>query len=418
MRDERAGEGEGGGPRPFRRRVFYIPGYDPFPPRRYRELYRREGAAQARLSGYDLAIRPRKGEGFGWHVAMRIGAAPAEAEVEVLVWSDLVQASMGGGVLASHARLARTAAAYIGTGALFRLVRLRKGPVIAAFYPVAVLLAQLALALAAGWLASRALSLALPGGGPWGTLARIAAGGGVALLALEAFRRLDRRLMAWYLLHDYAFTASRLGADPPELTARLAAFRARVAAALREEWDEVLLVGHSSGAHLGVTVLAGVLREGLPPGPRPALAFLTLGQVVPMASFLPRARALRADLRALSVSDALTWVDVSAPGDGCSFALCDPVAVSGAAGPGKRWPLVLSAAFSQTLRPETWKALKRRYFRVHFQYLCAFDNLPGKPWDYDYFRLTAGPRPLSAHFAGRPPSPGRIERALMPPVPA
>ena len=34
-------------PRPFRRKVFYIPGYDPFPPRRYRELYRSEGAAQA-----------------------------------------------------------------------------------------------------------------------------------------------------------------------------------------------------------------------------------------------------------------------------------------------------------------------------------------------------------------------------------
>ena len=27
-----------------RRRVFYIPGYDPIHPRRYRELYRKEGA--------------------------------------------------------------------------------------------------------------------------------------------------------------------------------------------------------------------------------------------------------------------------------------------------------------------------------------------------------------------------------------
>ena len=36
--------------RPFRRRVLYLPGYDPIPPRRYRELYRREGAAQATIS--------------------------------------------------------------------------------------------------------------------------------------------------------------------------------------------------------------------------------------------------------------------------------------------------------------------------------------------------------------------------------
>ena len=34
------------------RRVFYIPGYDPIHPRRYRELYRTEGAAQAALSDY------------------------------------------------------------------------------------------------------------------------------------------------------------------------------------------------------------------------------------------------------------------------------------------------------------------------------------------------------------------------------
>ena len=31
-----------------RRKVFYLPGFDPVPPRRYRELYRREGVQQAR----------------------------------------------------------------------------------------------------------------------------------------------------------------------------------------------------------------------------------------------------------------------------------------------------------------------------------------------------------------------------------
>ena len=48
-----------------------------------------------------------------------------------------------------------------------------------------------------------------------------------------------------------------------------------------------------------------------------------------MVSFLPAATELRSDLKQLGNSDAVTWVDVTAPGDGCSFALCDPVAVSG-----------------------------------------------------------------------------------------
>jgi len=166
----------------------------------------------------------------------------------------------------------------------------------------------------------------------------------------------------------------------------------------------VLVVGHSSGAHLGVSILADLIRGGQAPDRGPVLSFLSLGQVVPMVSFLPRARRLRADLAYLSARDEVTWVDVTAPGDGCAFALCDPVAVSGVAPQDKRWPLVISAAFTQTLSPERWRALRWRFFRLHFQYLCAFD----RPGDYDYFRVTAGPLTLADRFRGRTPSKSRI----------
>jgi len=213
-------------------------------------------------------------------------------------------------------------------------------------------------------------------------------------------------------MHDYAFSAAWGGANPPALEARLGDFADRIAEALAGDRDgapdEVLVVGHSSGAHLAVSVLADLLRAGRVPADGPALGLLTLGQVVPMMSFLPGAARLRADLALLSEQDAVAWVDVSAPGDGCAFALCDPVAVSGVAGPAKRWPLVISAAFTRTLSPARWRALRWRFFRLHFQYLCAFD----RPGDYDYFRITAGPRTLAARFAGRRPSRSRIERPL------
>jgi hypothetical protein len=169
--------------------------------------------------------------------------------------------------------------------------------------------------------------------------------------------------------------------------------------------QEVLIVGHSSGAYLAVSVLADLIRSGRVPKTGPVLGFLSLGQVVPMVSFLPDATRLRRDLHELSVTDALSWVDVTAPGDGCAFALCDPVAVSGVAPEDKKWPLVFSAAFTQTLSAARWKALRWRFFRLHFQYLCAFDQ----PKDYDYFQITAGPIPLCHRYAGRPPSKSRIE---------
>lgn len=383
-----------------RRRVFYIPGYDPVPPRRYRELYRRESASQARVSGYEIALgKPVDQDVFGWHVTARIENHEVTADFEVLVWSDIVRASMSDSIVATYGQMLRTVWVYVGSGALWPLMRLRKGPVLAALYPVAMLCLQAVLAMILGWIVMRLAGLGLP----W--VAATVLGVAAAVLMLRWFRTLDGRLFAYYLMHDFAFTAQLKGAYPPELETRLAVFGDRIAAALLDDVDEVLVVGHSSGAYLAVSVLADLMRAGRVRRKGAALGFLSLGQVVPMASFLPRAERLRRDLRDLSLRDELCWVDVSAPGDGCSFALCDPVAVSGVAPKEQRWPLVLSAAFSQTLSPEKQAALRHRFFRLHFQYLCAFD----RPGAYDYFRITAGPRTLCDRFAEQAPSPSRID---------
>ena len=391
-------EGLGAGQRPFRRQVFYIPGYDPFHPRRYRELYRTEAAAQAGISGYDLTLTPKATAGpYGWHVTARIGGAAVVADVEVLVWADLVKSSMTRGIWGTYGQMLRTAWIYIGSGALFALMRLRKGPMIAALYPVVFLLGQLALALLAGWGLGR-----LVGQVHWALGA--AAGGAMVWALLDLFRRWDNKVFAYYLMHDYAYSAQFGGANPPKLEVRMAAFRDQIGAALAAGYDEVLVVGHSSGAHLAVSILADLIRGGVQTGV--PLGFLSLGQVVPMVSFLPKAGRLRADLAYLCQRAEVTWVDVTAPGDGCAFALCDPVCVTGVApATGKRWPLVVSAAFTQSLSVERWKALRWRFFRLHFQYLCAFD----RPRDYDYFQITAGPMTLAQRFAGRGPSKSRIE---------
>ena len=405
-----------------RRKVFYVPGYDPFHPRRYRELYRKEGAAQAAISDYTLTLSPLQGgEGYAWHASIETADAHTDAEVEVLVWSDIVNASMGTSILSTYWQLLRTVWVYVRTGALFRLARLRKGPTIAALYPVVFLVGQALLAGGLGWIAFAMVRKAVeavaiheaiaPLSGPAAAASTGVAGmAGLAAFVtlLRWFRRHDNRIFAWYLMHDYAFTASQNGATPPALKTRLTSFANRISEALHEDWDEVLVVGHSSGAHLAVTVLADIIRQGRVHDAGPKLAFLSLGHVVPMVSFLPQAQELRRDLAFLGASDELTWVDVSAPGDGCAYALCDPVIVSGVATEGQRWPLVLSAAFTQTLSRERWRELRWRFFRLHFQYLCEFD----RPADYDYFLITAGPMTLADRYRGRAASKSRIERPL------
>lgn len=394
-----------------RRKVFYIPGYDPIHPRRYRELYRKEGAEQARISGYRIALSPRQGGSrYGWHVDATVEGAEVHADVDVLVWSDIVRDSMAASIPATYLQLARTAWTYIATGALFRLMRLRKGPVIAALYPVGMLILQLALALWFGYIGYRLTLLFagdLIGRGAFVSSLAVLVWGAVAAYTLYRFKAADSTFYAYYLMHDYAFSARWGGANPLLLETRMAEFGDAIEQALQSEVDEVLVVGHSSGAHLAVSVLADLIRAGRVPPEGPVLSFLSLGQVVPMMTFLPHADRLRGDLAFLAATDALAWVDVTAPGDGCAFALCDPVGVSGVAPDDQRWPVIFSAAFTQTLSPKLWKSLRWRFFRLHFQYLCAFD----RPRDYDYFRVTAGPRTLGDRYADRPSSKSVISRA-------
>lgn len=404
-----------------RRRVFHIPGFDPMPPRRYRELYRKQAATQAEISGYEIAVKAETAEDtFRWSVAARIDGHPVLSQIDVLVWSDIVRKNMTQSILGTYWQLLLTSWIYLRTGTLRRLMWMRKGPVIAALYPVLMLLAQLFVALGVGAFVGGGLERILVGipqlfglteGMVFATVSWIAWALGWAVLIaivvamLRWFKSRDPQLFAYYLMHDYAFSAQLIGENPPELEERMTLFGVQIAAALQEDVDEVLIVGHSSGAHLAVSVIADLLRAGILRENGPKLAFLSLGQVVPMVSFLPRARRLRSDLAYLAIQENFTWIDVSAPGDGCCFALCDPVAVTGVTPPGKRWPLVISAAFSQTLSPERWKALRWRFFRLHFQYLCAFDQ----PNDYDYFQITAGPVLLADRYAGRQPSGSRID---------
>ena len=409
-----------------RRRVFYIPGFDPNPARRYRELYRTESKKQAEISGYRIGQKPDK-NGSGWQVRAEIDGKKVHTKVDVLVWSDLVQTSMKAGILGTYAALFKTSWIYLSTGTLRRLSWLAKGPVVAALYPVIMLLLQLLIAVVGATFAARLITAICTFGagfltdllgfaGATETLGWAVVSAAIfwgvffpaLVLGLRWFKSIDHRTYAHYLMQDYAYTAKKRGAYPPEIDARLVEFRHRIESALRDNVDEVLVIGHSSGAHLAVSVIADIVRANRNQKIGPDLSLLTLGQVIPMVSFLPSASRLRMDLNLLSTADEITWLDVSAPGDGCSFALTDPVSVSGVAPrSGQKWPIVISAAFSNTLSEETRKKLRYRYFRLHFQYLCAFDW----PGDYDYFKVTAGPLTLGQRFQGRRSSVSRIDVA-------
>ena len=94
----------------FRRRVFNIPGFDPFPSRRYRELYRTESQEQARISDYTIVQEPlRSTENFEWRFTSTIEGRDAVSDFTVLTWPDLVKSLMQRGVLWTYLSLIKTA---------------------------------------------------------------------------------------------------------------------------------------------------------------------------------------------------------------------------------------------------------------------------------------------------------------------
>lgn len=392
-----------------KRHVFFIPGYDPIAPRRYRELYRREAVRQAAISGYEITVegQTERNGYYSWATWARTEGLETNATIEFLTWEDIVRTSMNRSILSAFLVMIRTVWIYFASGAFFRLVRVRPHPMIAALYPVVVLLAQLEaglLLLALVWWLSSGVG---PLPSPIGLTAGLAA---MAALMIFFYRK-DKYIFAYYLINDYGFTAQHWGRTPDALKQRISEFSERISEACTSDLDEVLIVGHSSGAHLAVNALADVLRKNSSKT-GPAISLLTLGQVIPMLSFLPRATELRRDLNYLSQSRRIAWIDVSAPGDGGCFALSDPVHVTGVAPPekDKHWPKVISAAYSETMSPEALAKTKWRFFRRHVQYLCAFD----RPRDYDYFQITTGPLTLEERFAWRGATASRKETPLSP----
>ena len=92
----------------------------------------------------------------------------------------------------------------MASGALRDVMKLRKGPVVAALYPVGFLIAQLGFALlCAGTMASVLWSVHPV----FGVLSL-----GVIWPILRVFQKYDDKIFAHYLMQDYAHTAKHAGA--------------------------------------------------------------------------------------------------------------------------------------------------------------------------------------------------------------
>ncbi len=379
----------------MRRLLIFLHGYDPRGGATYYKLYRDQAAKQAALRSQRLTIGARAtGDPLIsiCEVNSEAAGGAASTRVEFQHWDDVVRGHWARGDLAGVLEALRYGWLYLRTGHFIRVLGLQRNVGLLVLFPFLVVLAPVLL-LATGT-SLLAISIAAFGWPWWLALVLLPPG---LFASFAAIRALDRRSQCLWLARALAFYGDEARGRTPEYDRRKDELAARlVRHGNAAEYDEILVVGHSIGATLAVSILARALARDPELARRGAkLALLTVGQSIPVLARLPQAGDFRSELLACSLMDGLEWVDVSAKVDAAAFFRLDPVAASGLvrpAGPAIR-PRCVAAPFRKLFSGESYARMKKTAL-VHQLYLLATE----RPGSYDFFEITAGALPLDQRF--------------------
>jgi hypothetical protein len=361
-------------------------------------MFAAESLKQAALAGYEMATGRRRKTGehmASWDVTGRFEDEQVHTRYDFLRWDDIVRQHWPRG---RWRLLERTVFASIrmwSNGVMWQSLKTSWPMAVAIMLPGFALVAVAAMMLATvasfGWLVSHG---------------HLLAGGLMLILGLPTWAALfaaaeGRTQMAW-LMRSLACLVLQGRGQLEVLESRLDAFGSHVAQQLKGgQFDEVLLVGHSSGAMLAMSVMHRALgsagRDFPADGPR--MSLLTLGHCTPLLSQQPEADAFRRELADLALQTRLDWIDFGSPADGCCFALRDPTEFAGHKRSRTDHPKSLNPRFFELFSAERYAAIKRDKFRCHFQYLMAAERKGA----YDFFRMVGGPAALFDGLQARAP---------------
>ncbi|WP_085809749.1 hypothetical protein [Sphingomonas sp. TZW2008] len=359
----------------FKRKVFYVGGFDPRGLRFYHALAVEQIARFAAVTGRPAIVSTRRTTNehrTDWSIDDP--SVGTHTEYSFLRWDDLVRAAWIRNPLTLGMRAWRAYRANLKYLDFTTGKRLGKGPLVTLFYPpiltlaLPILLALLVFAIVTIWLPT--------------TVALII---GVILGIAMAAPLLTRWHAPW-LLRFFVFN-SEFVSEPAQasLEARLDAFADEILASLSGEWDEVLLLTHSNGSILAVPLMNRLLdrcTDALPP----AFALVTMGHCIPLVACRRDATRFHDQLRRLAGAH-FRWIDIGSPPDGAAYFGVDPMAIV-APNTTPRLDL-LSPRFHLFYDPATYHSGYANKYEIHFDYLRMGDRV--SPLDFPSLMTAAQP---------------------------
>lgn len=379
-----------------RRHVLFVPGYDPEGERRYRMLFVRELIRYGKR--FDLAKREISRveplpdlPGLRWRLEVATEAWSTSTTYDVLRWDDIVLRDFARPLPLVVLLLFAGLIYSLLTGMVLKFFRLnwKFGGVV--LYPSVVIAAALAGSAGVGFALDALIALAVPA-----TVgARTALVLGLAGLVFCACYPVGERWFVWHLMHDWVFNWQAGIGRRPDYERRAARFAEHLLEVAKAgACDEILLVGHSSGASLALDVLGRALEQEPEFARRSSsrIALLTIGTCVPLLAINPMAKSYHRRMRGVMTCPDVFWAEYQAPQDWINVAGFNALRdVPFKIEPGDCVnPVVRSSRFRETMAEASYRSIVYRPFRMHFQFLIAND----RPGEYDYIMMTTGPLTL------------------------
>lgn len=378
-----------------RRIVCLFPGFEPMRADAHIRRFRRGAESAAALWDLAIAVEEPDGgsgpDGLFPRLKLRLGGAAAgnrpwrtDTEIVFFDWGDLILAYAARPFYRRFLTGYLALADFLFSGTVFRYFRVSWRYGLFYLFPIAILVAALLFGSFAG-----VLLAGLAGG--LGSLAATLVGltAGLAVFAGLIFLA-ARRLHIFTALDDWAMARDICRDRNPAIRSRILLQAEQLAARLGEgasDKDTELVVGaHSLGAVMAILALDEALQ-------RPALAglqphVLTVGSSLMKTALHPSASDERRAVRRLVTERLVPWTDCQGLSDPINFYKSNPATSLGIET--GRTPRVVRVHFRKLVKPETYKRIKRDFFRLHRQFVLPVERRA----PYSFHMLLTGPHPI------------------------
>ena len=188
-------------------------------------------------------------------------------------------------------------------------------------------------------------------------------------------------------VNDWAFARDMVNEANPRIEARYVEFSDIIAREIgSDEYDEILIVGHSFGAVWAATALAKALEANNKLLSEKPVVFLALGSSIPKIGLVKNAQFMRDNLARIMAEKNLFWHEIQTKVDIIAFYKSDPFEQMGITNMVAPY-LIDRVNYKDAMEPKRYKKMKRSFYTTHRQYILYQD----KRVHFDFMLRCFGP---------------------------